>query len=49
MKTIYVLVYEGDAISAHDTPEDAIKAAQRGGFKDTFIVSTVTYYEGKKQ
>lgn len=48
MKKVFVLVYDGDAISVHDTAEDAIRAAHKGDFDPSFMVFTVNYYEGAK-
>jgi hypothetical protein len=45
MKKVFVLVYDGDAISVHDTAEDAIRAANKGDFDPSFMVFTVNYYE----
>lgn len=45
-RKVFVLVYDGDAISVHDTAEAAIRCAQAADFDDSFMVQLVTYYEG---
>ena len=46
VRKVFVLIYDGDAISVHDTAEAAIRCAQAADFDESFMVQLVTFYEG---